>query len=151
LVKIGRAGDASVVVIDASVVVEFLVRHEYTVHADLLFDELADPESTLQLWAPDLLFAESASALRKLVLLKAIGANAATTAVDRLGRLPIATTGTAGLLTDAWKMRHNVTIYDACYLALAERLGAPFVTADEHLVRSRRGKGVQVVSLSEIG
>lgn len=149
--KIGKAGEASVVVIDASVVVEFLVELNHTAHADLLFGELADLDSTLQLWAPDLLFPESASALRKLALLKAISPRAATTAVDRLGRLPIATTGTAGLLSDAWKMRNNVTIYDACYLALAERLDAPFVTADERLVRSRRGKGGQVVSLSQIG
>jgi predicted nucleic acid-binding protein len=150
-VKIGRAGETSVVVIDASVAVEFLVQLKYTAHADLLFGELGEPESTLQLWAPDLLFPESASALRKLVLLKAITAAAATATVDRLGRLPVATTGTAALLADAWRMRHNVTIYDACYLALAQRLDAPFVTADERLVRSRLGKGVQVVSLVEIG
>jgi predicted nucleic acid-binding protein len=150
-VRIGRAGEASVVVIDASVVVEFLVELEYTTHAARLFNELADPESMLQFWAPDLLFPEAASALRKLALLKAIATTAATTAVDRLSRLPIATTGTAALLTDAWKMRNNVTVYDACYLALAERLDAPFVTADERLVRSPRSKGVQVVLLSEVG
>ena len=136
--KIGRAGEASVVVIDASVAVEFLVQLQYTAHAALLFGELIQPESTLQLWAPDLLFPESASALRKLVLLKSISAAAGTTAIDRLGRLPIATTGTAALLADAWKMRSNVTIYDACYVALARRLDAPFVTADERLTRNRR-------------
>ena len=149
--KIGRAGEASVVVIDASVAVEFLVQLRHTAHADLLFGELGEAESTLQLWAPDLLFPESASALRKLVRLRAITTAAAATAVDRLGRLPVATTGTAALLADAWEMRNNVTIYDACYLALAKRLDAPFVTADERLVSSRRGKGAQVVSLVEIG
>jgi predicted nucleic acid-binding protein len=149
-VKIGRAGEAPVVVIDASVAVEFLVQLKYTTYADRLFEALLDPETTLQLWAPDLLFAESASALRKLVLLKAISPAAAGIAVDRLGRLPIAATGTAALLSDAWSMRNNVTIYDACYLALAKRLDAPLVTADERLARSRRGKGPQVVSLSEI-
>jgi predicted nucleic acid-binding protein len=149
-VKIGKGGEASVVVIDASVAVEFLVQLRYTAHADLLFEALADPDSTLQLWAPDLIFAESASALRKLLLLKAISARAAATAVDRLGQLPIAATGTAVLLADAWQWRHNVTIYDACYLALAKRLDAPFVTADKRLVRSRRGTAVRVVSLQEI-
>jgi predicted nucleic acid-binding protein len=150
-VKIGRAGEASVVVIDASVVIEFLVQLRYTAHADLLFRELTESESTLQLWAPDLLFAESASALRKLVLLKSISAAAGATAIDRLRRLPVAATGTAALLDDAWKMRNNVTIYDACYLALARRLDAPFVTADKRLGRNRRRLGAQIVSLEEIG
>jgi predicted nucleic acid-binding protein len=138
-------------VIDASVVVEFLVQLEYTAHADLLFRALADSESTLQLWAPDLLFPESASALRKLVRLKAISATAGTIAVDRLGRLPVAATGTAALLADAWKMRNNATIYDACYLTLAKRLDAPLVTADKRLARAQSGTGIQVVSLAEIG
>jgi predicted nucleic acid-binding protein len=83
--------------------------------------------------------------------LKAIRATEATTAVDRLSRLPIAATGTAALLADAWQLRDTVTIYDACYLALAARLDAPFVTADERLARSRRAKGVAVISLAEIG
>jgi predicted nucleic acid-binding protein len=150
-VRIGRAGEASVVVIDASVAVEFLVRLKWTEHASRLFGALTEPGATLQFWAPDLLFAESASALRKLVLLEAISATAGGTAVERLGRLPVAATGTAALLADAWKLRHNVTIYDACYLALAKRLDAPFVTADERLAHSRHSSAIPVVMLDEIG
>lgn len=148
--KIGRAGEAEIVVVDASVVVEFLVQLRYTAQASVVFRELVRPQSSLQLWAPDLLFPESASALRKLVLLKAIPVAAGTTAVER-SRLPIIATGTASLLADAWKLRGNVTIYDGCYLALAKRLDAPLLTADDRLVRSRRSAGVPVVSLTEIG
>lgn len=148
--KIGRAGEASVVVVDASVVVEFLVRLTHTAQADLLFGAVTNAAARLQLWAPDLLYCEAASALRKLVRLRSIRVAAAQTAVDRLARLPIAATGTAALLSDAWKMRDNVTIYDACYLALAARLDAPLVTADDRMARSRRGRGVPVVPLSEI-
>jgi predicted nucleic acid-binding protein len=32
-----------------------------------------------------------------------------------------------------WELRHNVTAYDAAYLALAEALGAPLVTRDAKL------------------
>ena len=34
------------------------------------------------------------------------------------------------LLTRAWKLRENVTVYDATDVALAEALNAPIVTCD---------------------
>ena len=37
------------------------------------------------------------------------------------------------LLTRAWKLRGNVTAYDAMYVALAEALDAPLVTCDRPL------------------
>jgi predicted nucleic acid-binding protein len=34
----------------------------------------------------------------------------------------------------AWELRDNLTVYDAWCVALAERLGTDFVTADERIV-----------------
>lgn len=42
------------------------------------------------------------------------------------------------LLPRAYALRQNFTIADAMYVALAERLGAPLVTADERLARAAR-------------
>jgi predicted nucleic acid-binding protein len=42
------------------------------------------------------------------------------------------------LLTRAWKLRENVTPYDAMYLALAEALDAPLVTCDRALASTSR-------------
>jgi predicted nucleic acid-binding protein len=39
----------------------------------------------------------------------------------------------APLLSDAWKLRHNVRLVDTLYVALADRLGAPIVTTDAGL------------------
>ena len=39
-------------------------------------------------------------------------------------------------LTRAWKLRENVTAYDAVYVALAEALDAPIVTCDAPLARA---------------
>ncbi len=36
----------------------------------------------------------------------------------------------------AWKLRSNLTMYDAAYVALAELLEAPLATLDERLLRS---------------
>lgn len=35
-----------------------------------------------------------------------------------------------------WELRHNLTVYDAWYVALAEALNAPLVTTDIRLARS---------------
>jgi predicted nucleic acid-binding protein len=40
------------------------------------------------------------------------------------------------LVTRAWKLRENVTAYDAMYVALAEALDAPMVTCDAPLARA---------------
>ena len=40
------------------------------------------------------------------------------------------------LLTRAWKLRENVTVYDAVYIALAEALDAPIVTCDTPLAKA---------------
>jgi predicted nucleic acid-binding protein len=40
------------------------------------------------------------------------------------------------LLTRAWKLRENVTAYDAMYVALAEALGARVVTCDTRLAKA---------------
>jgi len=35
-----------------------------------------------------------------------------------------------------WQLRHNVTAYDAVYVALAEALGVPLLTCDARLGRA---------------
>jgi predicted nucleic acid-binding protein len=40
------------------------------------------------------------------------------------------------LLTRAWKLRENVTAYDAMYIALGEALNAPIVTCDTPLAKA---------------
>jgi len=35
-----------------------------------------------------------------------------------------------------WQLRHNITAYDAAYIALAESLAAVFVTCDARLAKS---------------
>jgi predicted nucleic acid-binding protein len=47
------------------------------------------------------------------------------------------------LLTRAWKLRENVTAYDAMYVALAEALDAPLVRCDRPLA-STAGHGATI-------
>jgi predicted nucleic acid-binding protein len=137
------------VVIDASVVVEYLIDLGLIREARVLFGHLLDPDGRFQLWAPDLIFPESLSALRKLVTRRSIDARAGERAVSYLTRLPISATGTAGLVREAWDLRGAITVYDACYVVLARRLRAPLVTADRKLARAM-SRRADVVLLSEV-
>jgi predicted nucleic acid-binding protein len=141
---------AGPVVIDASVVVEYLVALRFTEQARWLFARLLDTESVIELWAPDLIFPEIASGLRKLVSRRVIEARAGARAIDQLTRLPISAASSSGLMREVWRARGSFTVYDACYVILARRLGAPFVTADARLARALTGRPVRARLLNEI-
>ena len=49
----------------------------------------------------------------------------------------------APLVLDAWALRHNVSAYDAFYVALARSLSCPLVTCDRALARAP-GLGITV-------
>ena len=135
-------------VIDASVVVEYLVASSLTPQAQALVRSAV--ERDVEFWAPDLLYAESVSALRKMSRLRAITPAEGQQAVEDLRRLPITTTGTRDLMPRAWAIRSAITPYDACYAVLAEVLGAPFITADRRLARALRGTGADTLFLGAL-
>jgi predicted nucleic acid-binding protein len=138
------------VVVDASVVVEYLVELRLAAQATRLFRRLLDPDTEIELWAPDLIYPDVASALRGLVARRHLGAAAAEHAVRQLARLPIVATGTSALIHDAWRLRNRITVYDACYVTLARRIGAPLVTGDDHLVRTLAGRRDRVLALGAV-
>jgi predicted nucleic acid-binding protein len=83
---------------------------------------------TLQ--APDLVVLEVTSSLRNRVLRAELSEADAGTALARLRRLPVLRHPLMPLLDRVWELRGNLTPYDAAYVALAERLRLPLLTAD---------------------
>ncbi len=136
-------------VIDASVVVEALSPVAYGERAVAIFDEAGSSE-LIELWSPDLVYPETISALRGLVLRGSVDPTQAESAIDRVLTLPLLVAGTAELVQEAWQLRHNVTVYDACYAVLARRLTATLVTADQPLARALHRLGEDVVHLSDV-
>ena len=57
-------------------------------------------------------------------------------ALDDLRDLPIQRVEHTSLLPRCWELRENLSAYDATYVALAEALDAPLVTADARLARA---------------
>jgi len=89
--------------------------------------------------SPDLMNVETMSVLRRLEAGGMLTRARAAHALVDLERAPLRRVPTAALLRPAWALRSNVSSYDACYVALAQQLGCPLVTADLRLVRGAGG------------
>jgi predicted nucleic acid-binding protein len=81
-------------------------------------------------FAPDLIGLEVAHVLRREERLGRLSQERATQAFQDLRRTPIETVKAESLMERIWELRHNLTAYDASYVALAEQLDAPLVTGD---------------------
>jgi predicted nucleic acid-binding protein len=117
-----------VIVVDASALLEFLLQTPLGSRVEArLFREEDEFHS------PHLLDVEVTQALRRLVRAGEVSADRAAQAIEDLLDLDIHRHAHLDLLTRAWKLRENVTAYDAMYVALAEALDATVVTCDTPL------------------
>lgn len=123
------------IVVDASVLVDFLVGRPATITA--VEEELAGREHE-QLHAPELIEPEVLNALRRLVSSGAVHAQRAATAVSDLGDVRLFRHPHAPLRERVWELRDQLTAYDASYLALTEALDARLLTADAGLATRTR-------------
>jgi predicted nucleic acid-binding protein len=89
-----------------------------------------------RLAAPHLIDLEVASAWRRLVSAGNLDERRATLALADLDALRIERAPHGPLLDRCWELRHNLTIYDATYVALAELMETPLVTGDERLAKA---------------
>ena len=84
---------------------------------------------------PEHFYAEVLAVVRRRLLIdRAVPEARAAGAVERLGSWRLRRASVAPLLAPAWRYRHNMTAADALYVALAEHLGAEFLTDDHRLV-----------------
>jgi predicted nucleic acid-binding protein len=76
---------------------------------------------------------EVTQVLRRYAHAESLTDQRAREALDDLLDFPIERYAHAALLPRAWELRHNLTAYDAVYVALAEALSAPLLTCDSRL------------------
>jgi predicted nucleic acid-binding protein len=118
------------IVVDSSVLVAALV--DTGPHGVWAEDVLARGS----LHAPELARAEATNILRRLERAKLITTPEANGAQDDLMQLDIDLFSIEPFADRIWELRHNVTSYDAWYVALAEALKLPLATLDETLSKS---------------
>lgn len=85
---------------------------------------------------PHLTDSEVVQALRAQVLRGDLDAREAGRAIEAWAGLGLSRLAVHGLLGRIWELRVNLSAYDATYVALAEALEAPLVTADGRLGRA---------------
>lgn len=85
---------------------------------------------------PHLADSEIVHALRSQVLRGDLDAVNAERMIDVWQRLGLERVGVSGLLGRVWELRENLSAYDGTYVALAEALESPLVTADGRLARA---------------
>ena len=116
------------IVVDASVVIEVLLN---TPTGTQIAERLFNPDETLH--APHLLDVEIAQVLRRYTRTGELDPDRGIQALKDLVDFPLTRYPHDLFLLRIWELRHNVTAYDAAYLALAEALVAPLLTRDAAL------------------
>ena len=85
---------------------------------------------------PHLFDVEVLSVLRRHSLSGVLSDSRERLALHRLSSTRLTRYPHASFVRRIWELRHNLTVYDAVYIALAETLEAPLVTRDERLSRA---------------
>jgi len=89
-------------------------------------------------YAPQLAPVEATNIFRRLERAKLITTPEANAAQDDLMQLDMELFAFEPFAERIWELRHNMTSYDAWYVALAEALKLPLATLDEPLSRSKK-------------
>jgi len=127
-------------VIDASVAVKLVLPEEGSEAARSLVGALLASDRSGAI-VPDLFFPECAHALRKGILEHGLPPDLVARGLDDLCALGWESVPTRTLVTSALAIarEEGPAPYDAVYVALSDRTGAPLVTADRKLIERLAG------------
>ena len=119
------------IVVDASALLEFLLQTPLGTRVEARLFRQAD-----EFHAPHLVDVEVVQGLRRLVRTGEVSSGRAAEAIADLGELDLHRHAHVDLLDRAWRLRDNISAYDAVYIALAEAIDAPIVTCDGPLAKA---------------
>jgi predicted nucleic acid-binding protein len=117
-----------VIVVDASALLEVLLR---TPVAEAVERRLFGSRQTLH--APHLIDVEAAQVVRRYAAVGEIEPERGIAVLADLADMPLRRYAHDFLLPRVWALRHDLTAYDAVYVALAEALDAPLLTRDHRM------------------
>ncbi len=138
-------------VVDASVGVKLVLVEVLSNEAHALFSHLAkDPAA--RFFTPDLFDIECANILWKQVRRFGCPLADAQLHLARLGALAVQRVPVPTLAADALTIgsSYGISAYDGCYVALAQRLRVPLVTADSRLVAAMASGPSPVLDLGSL-
>jgi predicted nucleic acid-binding protein len=138
-------------VVDASVGIKLVLKEPDSAKVKELFAH-ATFDPTANLYAPDLFFLECANILRTLSKKGLLAAANALTDLAEVQAQRLLIRPTAPLMAEALRigMTHDLSAYDAVYVALADFLRLPLLTADQKLVNKLASTSFSVSLLSHV-
>jgi predicted nucleic acid-binding protein len=119
------------IVVDASALLEFLLQTSIGVRVEARIFRDED-----EIHAPHLVDVEVVQGLRRLVRMGEVASGRADEAIADLTDLDLQRHPHVDLLERAWKLRDNMSAYDAMYVSLAEAIDATIVTCDSPLAKA---------------
>lgn len=119
------------IVIDASVLAPALA---YDTRGGKVARDRLDGEENL--CAPEIVDLEVASAWRRALQAGRLEEDRSQRALRDLATMRLARMSHRPLMPRIWELRHNLTPYDASYVALAEAFDTTLLTADGRLTRA---------------
>jgi predicted nucleic acid-binding protein len=121
--------------VDANVVVKWVTPEEHSESAARLLSE------GLELWAPDLVWAESGNILWKKWWREEVAEERVPVLLQALQSFPLNILPSEKLVDAAWEIARDFrrSFYDSLYLALAIYQECPLVTADRRLYNAVGG------------
>lgn len=135
-------------VVDASVIIEYLIETTYTANAEALIDHLADTD---RLIVPEFCLLECTNVLWKQVRFQGMAEAQSQELPTDLRSLRLSRVEVKEDLDTALKIgvKHKLAVYDSAYIALALRLGYPIITIDQPQSRAASAEGVSLKSIMD--
>ena len=132
-------------VVDASVLAKLFLPEDGSVIAQALLRQVTGTRPLMRA-VPSFAYVECANIFWKAVRRGTLESDRARAHFQRLLILPLTVWASEELIERALELALSlgVTVYDAIYLALAERLNVPLITADAALVRRAAGTTLNV-------
>ena len=138
-------------VVDASVGIKLILDEPHSMLVRDYFGRLEDIPPAM-IAVPDLFFVECANVLWKKARRGEVTPEDCQVALRWLTALHLPSTPTANLTERAITIActHQITAYDACYVALADTLGLPLLTADHRLAAALADSRFAIVTLESL-
>jgi len=137
----------AIYIVDASVVIEYIVAGPFTPNAHALFTQATSNDRFI---VPEFCLLECTNVLWKRVRFDGMPIARAQALLRHLKKLPLTRVPAKAALSAALTIgvTHQLAIYDSAYVALASRSNYPLISIDQPQIRAATAEGVTLIPVT---